>query len=553
MTVFNNLIIYTNNIVQLSGKRVAVICVIGVVTGIGLGASEILFGLGLEKFLSSYDLLKRNEEYSELLPVTVNPLIYILAVAVILAFLRFFSFYFPNYARQLFMMRMRQLVNDETLREEGDVSEISVANVSHIMTNLVSSVGSHINAISTFLIATVRLFVLLAGLFSLSTELSLIAISAIIAFGFPTIIFRKHYVRLSKTAFNETASYTQNLIRNIRNVLLLKLSGKITDEKNILNQNNAQIHKFLMKFHNIYFVNMVWPNLLAIFVVVLMVVVNSEEKIVSPPTLVPFIFLLSRIASSISDITGSYGKYQISKPAFLDLVAYNKIMLRDRKVIDSGKNINISEPMSFSAENLSVGREKEILKNINIKLNQGDMLLISGESGAGKTTFIYTIIGLLRPIKGKVLWNEIKIEDVDQKSFRPYISYSGSDPFLFDATIEENIRLGQSKANRKNGDVEKVLELASCDFIHSLSGDLSYTLKEGGEGISAGQKQRISLARALLRKPKILLLDEATSNIDTDTEKKIFNNIRRTYPDMIIILVSHRDTAREFATKILNV
>ena len=228
-------------------------------------------------------------------------------------------------------------------------------------------------------------------------------------------------------------------------------------------------------------------------------------------------------------------------------------MLRDRKVIDSGKNINISEPMSFSAENLSVGREKEILKNINIKLNQGDMLLISGESGAGKTTFIYTIIGLLRPIKGKVLWNEIKIEDVDQKSFRPYISYSGSDPFLFDATIEENIRLGQSKANRKNGDVEKVLELASCDFIHSLSGDLSYTLKEGGEGISAGQKQRISLARALLRKPKILLLDEATSNIDTDTEKKIFNNIRRTYPDMIIILVSHRDTAREFATKILNV
>ena len=437
MTTFKNLVFYTNELVQLSGRRVAVMCVVGIITGIGLGISEFLFGLSLKEFLSSYDIIVRSEGYSEWLPGTISPLAYVLVIGVILAVLRFFSFYFPNYARQLFMMRMRWLINEETLREEGDVSEISVANVSHIMTNLISGVGNLINAISSLFIATVRLFVLLAGLFSLSTELSLISIAAVVAFGFPTVVFRKKYVLLSKTMFNEISNYTQNLIRNIRNVLLLKLSGKIVGEKGKLNTNNSQIYKFAMKYHNIYFANMVWPNLLAVFVVVFMVVINSKENFVPTPTLVPFIFLLSRISSSVSDITGSYGRYQLNKPAFMDLMSFNSILLRDRKLFDEGKNIDISEPISFSAQGLSVGRKSEILRNIDISLTKGDFLLISGESGVGKTTFIYTIIGLLRPIKGKVLWNDIDIEDIDQKSFRPYISYSGSDPFLFDATIEE--------------------------------------------------------------------------------------------------------------------
>ena len=77
-------------------------------------------------------------------------------------------------------------------------------------------------------------------------------------------------------------------------------------------------------------------------------------------------------------------------------------------------------------------------------------------------------------------------------------------------------------------------------------------MKEGGEGISAGQKQRISLARALLKKPRVLFLDEATSNVDTETEKRIFSNMRDMYPEMMIISITHRDTTAEFATQVLN-
>ena len=124
---------------------------------------------------------------------------------------------------------------------------------------------------------------------------------------------------------------------------------------------------------------------------------------------------------------------------------------------------------------------------------------------------------------------------------------------MFDGSIEDNIRLGQKITDRKDGDIEKAFEIAACDFVYKQKENILHLLKEGGEGISAGQKQRLSLARALLREPKVLLLDEATSNIDTATEKNIFENMRKYYPDMIVIMISHRDTLKNYATKILEI
>ena len=155
-------------------------------------------------------------------------------------------------------------------------------------------------------------------------------------------------------------------------------------------------------------------------------------------------------------------------------------------------------------------------------------------------------------IKGNVLWNNVDVLNINQNMFSSHVSYSGSDPYLFDGTIEENIRLGQSTDAQKKVDIQRALRVAECGFIDQINGSLAYFLKEGGEGISAGQKQRISLARALLKEPKVQFLDEATSNVDIHTEKRIFQNIRDSYPEMIIISITHRDTTTEFATQVFN-
>ena len=539
-------------LISLSGRKVVVICMFGVAVGVLLGVSEIVFGLSLASFLTSYEIIESKNNHVDWLNNITTPLVLVIVLGVVVAVFRFLSFNAPNYARQLLERRIRQLVNEETLREQGDISELSVANVSHIMVNLSTGIGGYLNAVSSLILAYVRLFILLAGLFSLSTQLSLIAIATIGLLGLPTLLFRKFYVRVSQSAYKQNADFTQNIIRNVRNVLLLKFSGKILDERDKLSRNNEKIYKYVMMFNFTYFGNMVWPNLLAVVVVVSVVAINFEVKFVETLMLVPFVFLLNRIASAISDITGSYGRYQLNKPACIEMLSYNNLLLNNKLPPVTSGNIDIKQPNSLSAQGLSIGRGKELISEINIELDQGEMLLISGESGVGKTTLIYTILGLLHPIRGHVFWNDTNMSDINPKTFRSHISYSGSDPFLVDATIEENIRLGQKESEKIVGDIDIAANAASCEFIDKLEGCLNFKLKEGGDGISAGQRQRISIARALLRKPKVLILDEATSNIDTEREREIFTRIRELYPDMMIILVSHRDTAKEFATKTLN-
>ena len=548
----NLLYVHAKELIELSGSRVALVCLMGVAAGALLGVAEIIFGLSLANFLTSYEIIDSQNDHAYWLNDIATPLILVIALGILVAVFRYLSWNIPEYARQLLMKRIRQLVNDETLREQGDISDLSVANVSHVMVNLLPGIGNYLNAISGFVLANFRLIVLLAGLFSLSTQLSMIAIATIALFGFPTLLFKKYYVQVSQSAYDETEKFTQNIIRNVRNVLLLKFSGKIVEERNNLTRNNDSIYRYLMFFNFTYFGNMVWPNLMAVIVVVLVVAVNFEIKFVPNVMLVPFVFILGRIAAAISEIVGNYGRYQLNKPPTLEMLSYKGILLNNNQLTEDIGEIDIEQPNSLTVKGLSIGRGKELIRDIDIDLQQGEMLLVNGESGIGKTTLIFTILGLLHPIRGHVYWNGTEIFDINAKTFRPHISYSGSDPFLVDATIEENIRLGQNNSEKYPGDIAFVTDAASCEFIGKLEGNLNFKLKEGGDGISAGQRQRISIARALLRKPKVLILDEATSNIDTEREREIFTRIRKLYPDMMMIVVSHRDTAREFATKVLN-
>lgn len=546
-------ITFVKELIDLSGRWVVLFCGLGVLTGIGLGLAEIVFGLALEQFLSTYGLVPLEKNYTSWLPGgDWMPLIFVLVIGILMTGLKYLSLLLPPLVIQFFTRRIRKLVNRETLREGGEVSLLSVANINNIMSVLAPGTAQFLHSITSATISIIRLILLLVGLFFLSVELSLISIALIIAFGVPTIYFRKLFVRLSNVFYQVSANYTEDIVRSVRNVVYLKLSGQVQTERNKLDQYTSDAFKYVNKYNIVFFGNMVWPGLITVFVVVLIVALNYEYRFVLDSALIPFIYFLSRVATALSELTGSYGRYQLSKPMTVKLITYNPILLREIKSLTKGSGIDISEPNTFVATNLSVGREETLFEGIDISLKQGDILLINGKSGSGKTTLLYTILGLLRPIKGNVLWNNVDILNVNQKLFSSHVSFSGSDPYLFDGTIEENIRLGQNVKAGKDDDIQRALDVAECGFINQIDGSLSYFLKEGGEGISAGQKQRISLARALLKEPKVLFLDEATSNVDIETEKRIFKNIRSAYPEMMIISITHRDTTAEFATQVLN-
>ena len=194
------------------------------------------------------------------------------------------------------------------------------------------------------------------------------------------------------------------------------------------------------------------------------------------------------------------------------------------------------------------------LNNCNILFKKKKVTAITGKSGSGKTTISDLILGLQKTNKGKVLIDNIEINDFNINNFRHKIGYVPQESFLFNTSIENNllwaINGGKSnkfdekflmKKNERDVKVQECLRLANIDkFIDSLPDGIKTEVGDRGTRLSGGQKQRISLARALIRDPEILILDEATSSIDDETEKSILSSLNKLKDSMTIILIAHR-------------
>ncbi len=179
------------------------------------------------------------------------------------------------------------------------------------------------------------------------------------------------------------------------------------------------------------------------------------------------------------------------------------------------------------------------LQNINIQINQYDCIGIIGESGAGKTTFIDTILGLLPANTGKIYINDQEINTTSSE-WISLIGYVPQSVYLVDDTIKRNIAFGVEDALIDIGHVEKCLELANLSkFVNGLPYGIEESLGEFGSKISGGQRQRIGIARALYRNPKILIFDEVTSALDEFTENEIIQTIGNLKGIVTILLITH--------------
>jgi ABC-type multidrug transport system fused ATPase/permease subunit len=167
------------------------------------------------------------------------------------------------------------------------------------------------------------------------------------------------------------------------------------------------------------------------------------------------------------------------------------------------------------------------------------MTAIVGRSGAGKSTLIDLLMGLITPESGDVQIDNIKLTGENLPNLRKSISYVSQDPFLFNATIRENLLIIEHNAS--DGEIWEALEFsAAADFVRELPNGLDTLIGDRGIKLSGGERQRLVLARAILRKPKILILDEATSALDTENESKIQEALERLKGSMTIVVIAHR-------------
>lgn len=193
------------------------------------------------------------------------------------------------------------------------------------------------------------------------------------------------------------------------------------------------------------------------------------------------------------------------------------------------------------------------IKNISIKLPSKGMIGIAGGSGAGKTTLVDVMNGLLFPSHGEIYVNGIAIEPSNLEEWRSQVGYVSQDPFLFNASIAENVAVGISMKDIDFPHVKKVCELADiAEFIENNLSD-SYLTQVGERGVrlSGGQRQRISIARALYNNPNLIIFDEATSALDNITERTVIESLAKLEKNVLIVMIAHRLSTLEQCRSII--
>lgn len=197
--------------------------------------------------------------------------------------------------------------------------------------------------------------------------------------------------------------------------------------------------------------------------------------------------------------------------------------------------------ISISIKNVdfSYDEERQVLHNVNIDIENKSMVALVGESGCGKSTITNLLLKLNKVEKGEILLNGINLNDIPFDELRQKISFISHSSYIFNSTIEENLRMGKDNASKE--ELYAALKKANLyDFVMSLDKKLETPVGENGSFLSGGQKQRLALARMILTNAEVYIFDEATSNIDVESEDSILETIYELSKEKTVVIISHR-------------
>lgn len=219
--------------------------------------------------------------------------------------------------------------------------------------------------------------------------------------------------------------------------------------------------------------------------------------------------------------------------------------------VENGKDFDFED---LQVSDLSFGYEenKSVLQDINMRARSGEIVGIVGESGCGKSTFLKLLLRFWSKDSGSIEYSSNDIENVNTASLLDNVTMVSQSTYLFDDTIEENLRVARRDASMEEI-VDACKKASIHDFIMSLDGGYKSNVGQAGDKLSAGEKQRIGLARAFLRGSKLVLLDEPTSNVDSINEGIILKSLADRRKDICIILVSHRESTMSIADRVYRI
>ena len=358
-----------------------------------------------------------------------------------------------------------------------------------------------------------------------------------------TNLLSKKIKSIQKNIVKETTTLAGTTTESLRNIELVKSLGLTTQEINRLNNNTYKILALELKkvknIRSLSFIQGTMVNALRqVITFTLMWLIFKEILTVGQLISLQFYsFFIFGPLQEIGSIIMSYRETEASLQNFEALM--NK---PTEQTPTNPTNVGNIEQLAF--QNVGFQHQTANFKaidNINFVAKKGETVAFVGPSGAGKSTLVKLLVGLYTNQEGAILVNGIDTHQIDMNALRNQISFVTQDTQLFAGTIKENLAFVAPEAT--DAEMLEALTKASCSNILDKGGNgLATVIGEGGLKLSGGEKQRLSIARALLRHPHLLIFDEATSSLDSITEESITDTIRElsTEREQITIMIAHR-------------
>jgi ATP-binding cassette subfamily C protein len=264
--------------------------------------------------------------------------------------------------------------------------------------------------------------------------------------------------------------------------------------------------------------------------------------------LVVLIFLLGRVLNQLGKVQLQYQEMGISESAYWSLQQRIEGAEAERETALGTGTPSLTRAIRLDRVNFAYG-EQSVLQEASMTFPAGSFTAIVGPSGAGKTTVVDVVIGLLRPQQGEVYVDDLPLAEIDVRAWRRMIGYVPQETLLLHDTVLVNVTLGDRDLTKE--DAEQALRAAGAwDFVAAMPRGIRTIVGERGSALSGGQRQRIAIARALVHKPKLLILDEATTALDPTTEAAICETLRDLRGQQLTILaISHQPAILEAADR----
>jgi ABC-type multidrug transport system fused ATPase/permease subunit len=465
-------------------------------------------------------------------------------------------------ANESLVLRLREQLFSHLLLTRHP-RQIEGARLNFLIADIIPKMGLFLANIVNVL--TVGVMIICVGTTMLSTawQHSIIGLAGLFFIGLIVLRLNKSVLKASRELPVEQAKLMTSAQRVSRNWHLIRiLRTGPTEYKSIRNSIENYFHASI-KGSKATYLGSETPPTMGIFLLIIMIYIQLSLKLVPNGHFLVFLYLFMRFAQYVGGLAKGLGVLSTYLPA----VATGMRELKNFSGGVASTYLNSGQPLptldaastrksppSITFDNVSFSypdSSKAVLNSLSINIAPGEHFGIYGKSGTGKSTLTSLMLGVLDPSKGMISIDGVQPSEYFQ-SHSPNVGYVGAEPFLISGSIFDNLSYGLStKPSEKH--CWDALEMARvADVVQSKKEGLQFKLTENGEGLSAGQKQRLSLARALLRSPSLLILDEVSANIDEQTEAEIANVIWELKGKVTSVIVSHRPKMLESCNRLLE-